>query len=107
MPKYMFQASYTAEGTRGLIKGGGGTARRAAVKQLTEALGVKVEAFYYAFGEYDVCGILDVPDNATMAAIVLAVNASGALQTKTTVLLTPEEVDQACKKNVGFRPPGQ
>jgi hypothetical protein len=42
-----------------------------------------------------------------MAAIVLAVNASGALQTKTTVLLTPEEVDQACKKNVGFRPPGQ
>jgi hypothetical protein len=35
------------------------------------------------------------------------INASGAVQAKTTVLLTPEEIDQAAKKTVDYRLPGQ
>ena len=31
---------------------------------------------------------------------------SGAGRLKTTVLITPEEVDQAVKKTVSYRPPG-
>jgi hypothetical protein len=41
------------------------------------------------------------------AAVSLAVSASGAVQTKTTILLTPEEMDQATKKSVSYRPPGR
>ena len=52
MPKFMVKASYTTEGTRGLLKEGG-TGRRAAVQTLTESLGGKVEAFYFAYGEDD------------------------------------------------------
>jgi uncharacterized protein with GYD domain len=73
---------------------------------LTKALGGKVEAFYYALGDDDVYVIADLPDNTTAAAISLAVNAIGAVQLKTVPLLTPEEVDEAAKKSVAYRPPG-
>jgi uncharacterized protein with GYD domain len=106
VPKYLFQASYTTEGLKGLLKDGG-SKRREVVEQLTKALGGRVEAFYFAFGDDDVYIITDVPDNVTTAAVSLTVNASGAAKVKTTVLLTAEEVDQATKMTVNYRPPGQ
>ncbi len=106
MTKYLLQASYTTEGVKGLLKDGG-SKRREVVEQLTKALGGRVEAFYFAFGDDDVYVISDVPDNATMTAVSLTVNASGAVKVKTTVLLTAEEVDQATKMTVNYRPPGQ
>ena len=106
MPKYLYRASYTTEGLKGLLKEGAAK-RREVVEQLTKALGGTVEAFYFAFGDDDVYVISDVPDNVTVTAISLAVNASGAVKAKTTVLLTPEEVDQAAKMTVNYRPPGQ
>ena len=105
MPKYLLQASYTAEGTKGLAQEGG-SKRRAHIDELIKKLGGKLEAFYYAFGDDDVFVISDLPDAATAAAISLAVNGSGAVRAKTTVLLSPEEMDQASKKQVGYRPPG-
>lgn len=50
--------------------------------------------------------IFDAPDNVTTAAACLAIGTTGALTTSTTVLLTPEEVDEAVKKSVDYRPPG-
>ena len=105
MPKYLIQASYTADGVKGVLKEGG-TSRRAVVQKLSEGLGGKIEAFYYAFGEDDVYVIGDFPDHATAAAVSMTVNASGAVRLKTVVLLTPEEVDEAAKKSVDYRPPG-
>jgi uncharacterized protein with GYD domain len=106
MPKYLIQGSYVGEGLKGLLKEGGSN-RRAAVEAVIKGMGGTLESFYYAFGEDDVLGIADFPDNATAAAFSLAVNASGAITVKTTVLMTPEEVDEATKKTVDFRPPGQ
>jgi uncharacterized protein with GYD domain len=106
MPKYLLQASYTTEGVKGLLKDGG-SKRREVVEQLTKALGGRVEALYFAFGDDDVYVISDMPDNATMSAVSLTVNASGAVKVKTTVLLTAEEVDQATKMTVNYRAPGQ
>ena len=83
MPKYLVQASYTTEGTKGLLKDGG-TKRRAAVEALMKELGGKVEAFYFAFGDTDAFVIIDAPDNITVAAVSLAVNASGAASSRTT-----------------------
>ena len=106
MPKYLVQASYTVEGTKGLLKDGG-TKRRAAVEQMTTGLGGTVEAIYWAFGDADAYVIVNVPDNVSAAAVSLAVNASGAVSLKTTPLLTAEEIDQAVKKGVTYRAPGQ
>jgi uncharacterized protein with GYD domain len=105
MPIYLWQASYTADGTKGLLKDGG-SKRRATVQQMVEKAGGKLHAFYYAFGEADVYGIAEFPDHATAAALSLTVNASGAVGLRTTVLLTPEEVDAAAKKSISYRPPG-
>lgn len=107
MSKYLISASYTAEGARGLIKGGGGTARRAAIQQMLQSVEGKLESMYYAFGEDDAYVIVDVPDNISAAAVAMAVNASGAASIKTTVLLTPEELDKAARKTVTYRAPGQ
>jgi uncharacterized protein with GYD domain len=105
MPTYLWQASYNADGAKGLMKDGG-TARRNMVKAMVEKAGGKLVAFYFAFGDADVYGIADFPDNASAVATSLAVNSSGAVTLKSTVLITPEEVDAAAKKSVGYRPPG-
>ena len=107
MAKYLIRASYTAEGAKGLLRGGGGTARRAAVEETMRGVEGKVESFYYAFGEDDAYVIVDAPDNVVAAAVAMTVNASGAAVVKTTVLMTPEEIDKAAKTRVTYRPPGQ
>jgi len=105
VPKFMIKASYTTEGTRGLLKEGG-TGRRAAVQKLIESIGGKIEAFYFAYGEDDAYVITDVPDATSGLAVSLAVNASGAVRLSTIPLITPEEMDAACKKSVPYRAPG-
>ena len=106
MPKYLAHASYTVEGLKGLLKDGG-SKRREVVEQLAKGLGGTLEAFYYAFGDDDVFTIMDLPDNVSATAASLVINAAGAAKVKITVLLTPEEVDQATKTSVDYRPPGQ
>jgi uncharacterized protein with GYD domain len=105
MPKYLLQASYTADGLRGLRKDKA-SGRRDAVSQAVETLGGKLEAFYFAFGADDVVAITDMPDNASAAGIALAASGSGLVRTRTTPLLTLEEADQALQKSVSYRPPG-
>lgn len=106
MAKYMISASYTAEGVKGLLADGG-TKRREVVENLVRGMGGSIESFYYAFGSDDIHVILDVPDQASMTAIVLAVGSTGAVSDlRTTILITPEEVDEATRKTVNYTPPG-
>jgi uncharacterized protein with GYD domain len=105
MPKFLITASYTADGAKGLLKEGG-SARRAAVQKLLDGIGGKLEVFYFALGNQDAFVVVDVPDSASVVAISLAVNASGAVRITTTPLLSPEDLDAASKKSLGYRPPG-
>src|SRR5262249_773219 len=105
MPKYLIAASYTSSGASGLLKDGG-SARRTAAEQALKSAGAKLEAFYFAFGEHDAYVIVDAPDNVSIAAASVAINASGAVQSKTVVLMTAEEMDAAVKKTVTYRKPG-
>lgn len=106
MAKYLFHVNYTEKGLQGLLKDGG-TKRRQAAKAAVESLGGTLESFYYAFGGTDLYGIGEFPDNVTTAAFSLMLTAAGGATIETTVLLTPEEVDEATKKTVNYRPPGQ
>lgn len=106
MSKYLIEASYTADGVKGLLKEGG-SGRRAAVEQLITGAGGTVESCYFVFGEDDLIAVVDLPDNATMAAVSLSVSAAGGATTSVRVLLTPEEVDAAAKKTIQYRPPGR
>ena len=105
MPKYLFRSRHTPEGAKGLLKDGG-TSRRAESERLVGSVGGKIECFYYAFGASDVFIIADLPANASAASVNLAVAASGAIDSETVVLLTPEEMDDATRKSAAYRPPG-
>ncbi len=106
MPKYLWKANYVGEGLKGLLKEGG-TSRRALVEKTINSMGGKLEVFYYAFGETDLYGIADMPDNVSAAAFTMAIASTGAATLNTTVLITPEEIDQAVKKTPSYRPPGK
>jgi uncharacterized protein with GYD domain len=106
MPKYLGLGSYTHSGISGFLKEGG-TSRRDATKALVESLGGTLEAYYFTFGEDDFVVIYDMPDNVSALSAILSGTSSGAVQVKTTVLITPEEADQAVKKSPVYRPPGQ
>jgi uncharacterized protein with GYD domain len=106
MPKYMFEAHYTVEGAKGVMKEGG-SGRRAAIAKMAEGVGGKLESFHFAFGAVDAFVVVDLPDNVTAAATALAVSQMGAASVKTIVLLTPEEMDAAAKKSIEYRAPGR
>ncbi len=105
MPKYLFTGTYSAEGARGLILEGG-SGRREATEKLVTSLGGTLEAYYFAFGSDDFYLIADLPSNEAAAAGSLSAAATGAIATRTVVLMTPEEVDAATKLTATYRPPG-
>ncbi|MBC5823548.1 MAG: GYD domain-containing protein [Candidatus Eremiobacteraeota bacterium] len=106
MAKFLIEASYTLDGSKGVLSGGG-SARRTALREMVESAGGKIEALYFAFGKHDIVIIVDMPDNVSAAAIAVQVKAAGSALIRTTVLMTPEELDQAAKKGVKYRPPGK
>ena len=105
MQKYLFYGSYTPEGYTGLLAEGG-SARITAAKQALQSAGGSLEAFYYSNGEQDFYIIVNLPDNVSSTAITLAGNASGTFRIRAVALLTPEEMDDAVRLKVSFRPPG-
>jgi uncharacterized protein with GYD domain len=106
MAKFLIEATYTAEGLKGLQKDKA-SGRKQAVTKLVEGLEGKLESMYYTLGERDVILIVDVPDLVTGAALALSVSASGLVRSKSTALLSVEEVDRALDKKVSYRAPGQ
>ncbi len=106
MAKYLLQVNYVGDGVKGLLKDGG-TKRRAVTEKLYKSLGGSLEAYYYAFGDTDLYVIAEFPTHAAAAACALNVNATGTVTIKTTVLMTPEEVDDAAKLKPTYTPPGK
>jgi uncharacterized protein with GYD domain len=105
VPKFLVVADYSAAGAKG-VQSKGGSDRVAAVEQAIQGIGGTMESFYFAFGPHDAYVVSDLPDNASAAALALAVNTSGGATVETIVLLTAEEVDAAAQKSVGYRAPG-
>jgi len=106
MPKYLMETTYTPEGARALHKDTA-SGRREAVSKLVQSVGGRLETFYYAMGDRDVVAIMELPDATTAAAVSLTGSSSGLVTVRTTALLSVEEVDQALKKKLAFRAPGQ
>jgi len=106
MAKYLIQARYLEDGLKGLLKDGG-SVRRAAVEKMCKSLGGTWESCHFGFGEFDIMGIADMPDNVSMSAVSLTVRATGLVDVKATTIMTPEEMDEVAKKSPTYRGPGQ
>jgi uncharacterized protein with GYD domain len=105
MPKYLGKVKFAAEAVQGL-RAQGAANRVEITRALVEGVGGTLEAYYFAFGEWDLYNIFDVPDDETATALSLAVNGSGVATGEIVKLLTPQQIDAAFAIEVGYRPPG-
>jgi uncharacterized protein with GYD domain len=106
MPLYLTKFSYTPETWARLINAP--EDRRQAAQTYIESVGGTLHGFWYAFGPYDGYTLWEAPDNASMAAVALALAAGGALSPmETTVLMTVDEAMDAMRRaqQVRYRPP--
>lgn len=107
MPLYLTRFSYTPETWARLIANP--EDRRKAATEYIESVGGKLHGFWYGFGEYDGYNLWEAPDNVSVAAVVLAIGAGGALRSvETTVLMTVEETMEALRTagSIRYRSPG-
>ena len=105
MPRYLYRASFAAEGVAAMVNNPQN--RREVIAPLVEAAGGTLVDYYFAFGTDDALVIVEAPDNVTAAALAMAVAASGSTSITTTVLMTPEEAQEAMNKarQIDYRPP--
>ncbi|MDQ0635113.1 uncharacterized protein with GYD domain [Arthrobacter pascens] len=106
MTKYLFEGTYVGQGIKGLMQEGG-TKRRDAFAEALGSVGGSLESFYFAFGYYDVLGVIEAPDDASAAALSMLINSTGSVNVRLKPLLTVEDIDEAVKKTPSYRPPGQ
>jgi uncharacterized protein with GYD domain len=105
MPNYLHQVSYTPEAWARLVANP--QDRIEAVRGPIEKLGGRINTAFFAFGEYDVIVLTEMPDNVSAAAIAIAFAAGGSIKNeKTTPLMTAAEALEALKKaaTTGYRP---
>jgi uncharacterized protein with GYD domain len=107
MATYLIEVSYTSAALAALVSNPQDRAQ--VVSKAAKKLGGKVSGVWFAFGDSDVIGILDMPDNTSMAALALAIGAGGACsKVKTTALLSVSEAMSAMEKasTTGYKPAG-
>lgn len=105
MPSYLVQVSYTPTALAAMISNPQNRAE--AVRKPIEKLGGTMGSFFMSFGDYDIVGLVDMPDNVSAAAFALAIGAGGACKSvKATPLLTIDEGIAAMKKagTSGYKP---
>ncbi len=106
MARYLVQAAYTGEAWKNQIASPQN--RMEAISPVVEGLGGKLESFYFAFGDYDIVGIVEFPDDVSKAAFSIAVAAGGSVKLlKTTPLMSMEDGATLTQAGgTGYRPAG-
>jgi uncharacterized protein with GYD domain len=104
MPRYLFTADYSPEAAK-TIMATGGTARATNIEKMVAGLGGTMESFHFAFGSDDAFVIVDLPDAQSAAAVALTISGSGVARVRTTVLLTPDQLDAAAQIHPDYQPP--
>ena len=105
MGKYLIRGNYVGDGIAGLMSEGG-SKRRDAARAAIESVGGTMDCMYYAFGDTDVYGVCDFPDEASATALSLLFNSSGSVAVRLTPLMTPEDLVSAASKSPTYRAPG-
>src|ERR671924_228689 len=97
MPLYLGRFSYTTDAMKALLNEP--QDRSAAAREVADSLGGKLLGFWYAFGEFDGVFLMEAPDNASAAALAMAVGAGGGVfGIETPGLLDLDEAPGAMRK---------
>jgi uncharacterized protein with GYD domain len=108
MSLYMFQAAYTADSWKHQVQTRENPQDR--LRPIIEELNGRIEGVFYAFGEYDIIVLAEMPNEEAATAFSLAGSAGGSLKAiKTTPLLTIEQglnaMKQAAEAGKRYRAP--
>jgi uncharacterized protein with GYD domain len=106
MPQFLTQVSYTDQAWQALISYPQN--RLEALRPVLENLGGRIVNAWFAFGDYDLVLITELPNNVSAAALAIAAAAGGACKSvKTTPLMEAAEGLEALKKAAtsGYRSP--
>ena len=105
MAFYLVQVGYSADAWSAMVKNP--QDRSSAIEPAVQKLGGRIERFWLSFGDYDVVGVVEMPDSVSAAAFSMAIAAGGACRdVKTTPLLTTEEGLEAMRRaaSSGYKP---
>jgi uncharacterized protein with GYD domain len=108
MPQYMLQFAYSPEAWKSLVQKP--EDRSGAVEAIAKSLGGRLVSLHYHMGEHDGTAIIELPDDTTANAAVMAATATGTLRlSKTTRLYSAKEFVEALGKagKAVYRPPGK
>lgn len=95
MATYVVLTNFTDQGVRNAKE----TTKRAdAVREMAKKFGVTVKEFYWTLGSFDVVGIFDAPDDASMTAFGLAIGAGGNVRTQTLRAFSKDEMNGILSK---------
>lgn len=88
MPTYLIQSQWTEQGIRNVKE----SAKRLDLgKKKLKEMGGEIKAFYLTTGPYDMLAVVDVPNDATLAAHLLWLGSQGNLRTQTVRAFTEDE----------------
>jgi uncharacterized protein with GYD domain len=107
MASYLLEVSYTPATLSALMANP--EDRTKVVGAAVKKLGGKITGFWFSFGDADIIGILEMPDNTSMAALSMAIGGGGACRTvRTTPLMSIADGIAAMKKaaTCGYKPVG-
>jgi uncharacterized protein with GYD domain len=102
MAHFLLQFTYTPQAWAALARNPQN--RLEAVRPVAERLGGRLVSKWFAFGEYDVVAIMEMPDNISAATFSMAISSAGAVKSfKTTPLMTMEEGIEAMRRVPGLK----
>jgi uncharacterized protein with GYD domain len=102
MAHYMIEVGYTPQSWSSQIDSHANVVDR--ITPAVKAANGKIESIYYAFGDYDLVGIIEFPTAEDAAGFSLAVTGSGALRSfRTTPLLTVDQGVASMKRAAEIR----
>ena len=98
MPQFLIQFNYVSQAKRALIDHPE-VDHAAQAGKMVASLGGKLLGYWYSFGNFDGVVLVEAPDHSTVAAITMAIGATGEVsRMETTVLITMEEAQKATGK---------
>ncbi len=80
MPKYLILLNYTEKGISSMDES---PQRIKAVGDAVEEAGGKLESFHLTLGQYDAVSMIDMPDDVSLAKLLVSTAAHGYVRTST------------------------
>lgn len=105
MSTYLTFGNYTSQGMAGLISPDAGD-RTSVMKAVCDSVGAKLIEYQVTRGIYDFFVITEADSFDQVAAVILKVSASGAVENIQTLEVVDLETIQSIANGVAYTPPG-